>query len=93
MADNGHVNAVVIDVRHGRDGKLYPPRMPLPKAERNRLRRLIYNLHCRDGMSISAGERVIRENCGCPVQLVQLHADLVNFCCGLRRSSNGREDA
>ena len=45
MADTGRVNAaMVVDIRiMGRDHKLYPPVMPLPKAERNRLRWLAHN--------------------------------------------------
>ncbi len=77
----GDVNAVVIEVRRGRDGKLYPPRMPLPRAERNRLRWLAHNLVHRDGLSIWQAQRVMRESHGARRSLGQIHADLHNFEC------------
>lgn len=75
------MNAVVIEVRRGADGKLYPPRMPLPQAERDRLRVLVHNLVCRDKLSIRQAQRVMREEYGVRRSLGQLHADLHRFEC------------
>jgi hypothetical protein len=48
---------VVVDVRiRGRNGRLFPPRMPLPLPERMRLRALAHDMRCRRGLSYRAAQ-------------------------------------
>jgi hypothetical protein len=82
------VNAVVIEVRRGRDGKLYPPRMPLPQAERDRARALAHRLVCRDGLSIREAQRCMREDYGVRRSLGIIHADLAGYQCARCRDDS-----
>jgi hypothetical protein len=76
------VNTVIVDVRiMGRYGKLYQPRRPLPKAERNRLRWLAHRLRCEDGLSIRQVQATMRDSHGVRRSVGQIHNDLVRFEC------------
>jgi hypothetical protein len=75
------VNAVVIEVRRGRDGKHYPMRMPTPPDERERARTLAHRLHCADGLSFRQVQRALADQHGIRRSLGQLHADLTRFEC------------
>lgn len=71
----------VIEVVVGCDGKRYPPGGDLPPDQRNRARWLIHHLHCRDGLSIRAAQRVMVEQHGIRRSLGILHKDLINYQC------------
>lgn len=73
--------STVIEVRRGRDGKLYPARMPTPAAERNRARWLAHNLVHRDHLSVRAAQRVMREQYGVRRSVGQIWNDLHRFEC------------
>jgi hypothetical protein len=89
-AHNGHVNVVkVIEVRRGRDGKLYPPRMPTPPDERDLARRLAHTLVHRDGLPIRAAQRAMREQHGVRRSLGQVWKDLHSFTCPYCRQEAG----
>jgi hypothetical protein len=76
------VNGVrVIEVRRGRDGKLYPPRMPTPLREQELARSLAHALVCRDGLSIRAAQKVMLEQRGVRRSLGALHKYLHGFTC------------
>ena len=75
------MNAVVIEVRRGRDGKHYPMVMPLPPDERNRLRWLAHSLHCEGGLSIRGTQAAMREQHGVRRSIGQIHEDLHRFSC------------
>ena len=78
----GVVNAVVIEVRRGRDGKLYPPRMPTPLAEREQqARTLAHQLHCGQGLSFRAVQAALRGQHGIRRSLGQVYNDLTRFEC------------
>jgi hypothetical protein len=85
MTHDEHVDVVVVEVRRGRDGKLYPPRMPLPQEERDRLRAIAHALRCRDGLSIREIQRTMRDSYGVRRSTGQIHADLRRFACTLCR--------
>jgi hypothetical protein len=53
-----HVSALVV---LGRDGKLYPPDLPRPAAERRAICALIHSLHCREGLSIRRTQAALLE--------------------------------
>jgi len=75
------VNAVVIEVRRGRDGKLYPPRMPTPEAERSQARVLAHALVHGRGLSIRQAQRQMREEHGLRRSLGQIHRELHAYIC------------
>lgn len=75
------MNAVVIEVRRGRDGKLYPPRMPLPQAERDRLRLAAHQLICGRKLSYRQAQAAMREEYGARRSLGQLWDDLHEHEC------------
>jgi hypothetical protein len=75
------VNAIVIEVRRGRDGKLYPVRMPTPEEERGRARWLAHDLVHRGGLSLRQAQQAMREVYGVRRSLGQVHADLHRFEC------------
>jgi hypothetical protein len=75
------VNTRIIEVRRGRDGKLYPPRMPLPIEQRERLRRLAHNLVCRDQLSIREAQRTMLESYTCRRSIGSICRDLKRFEC------------
>jgi hypothetical protein len=56
--------------------------MPLPRAELNRLRWLEHHLVHRDGLSIRAAQRTMRESHGARRSLGAIHYDLTHFVCG-----------
>ena len=76
-----HVNAIVIEVRRGRDGKLYPPGGDLPEQERWRAIRLVHNLVHRDHLSIRAAQRVMLGQYAIRRSLGMLHRDLTGYAC------------
>jgi hypothetical protein len=80
-ADNGHVNAVVIEVRRGKDSKLYPPRLPLPKAERNRLRWAAHDLICSRRMTYKAAQAAMMDEYGARRSIGQIWNDVHYFEC------------
>ncbi len=55
--------------------------MPLPKAERNRLRWLAHNLVHRGGLSSRAAQKVMRETYGARRSLGQICNDLRDYEC------------
>jgi len=71
-----NVRAVAIEVQRGRDGKLYPPRMPIPLAERKPARWLVHNLVHRDHLSIRAAQAVMHDQYGVRRSVGQLWKDL-----------------
>jgi hypothetical protein len=70
------------------DGKTYPAGGVLPPRERNAARWLIHNLHCRDGLSVRAAQRVMAEQ-GVRRSLGILHRDLANYECPSCRDQPG----
>jgi hypothetical protein len=76
-----NVNAIVIEVQRGRDGKLYPPAGLRTKDQRNRARQLAHNLVCRDRLSIREAQRVMLEQYGVRRSLGILHRDLTSYAC------------
>ena len=72
---------MVIEVRRGRDGKLYPPRMPTPLAERERARTLAHQLICGRKLSYRAAQAALRDEFGIRRSLGQVYADLTRFEC------------
>ena len=63
------------------DGRLYPPSWPhMPPAERQRLRALAHDLHCRQGLSIRATQRAMLERFGERRSVGQIHKDLTWEC-------------
>ena len=82
VPDNGHVNAVLFEVIKGRDGKLYPPRMPLPRADLNRARWAAHRLICGQGLSYRAAQAVMRDERGIRRSLGTIAYDIRNFNCG-----------
>jgi hypothetical protein len=81
LCQAGHVNVIVVEVRRGRDSKLYPAGGDLPPAARNRARWLIHNLHCRDGLSIRAAQAAMLSQHGIRRSLGILARDLQRFEC------------
>jgi hypothetical protein len=75
------VNAIVIEVSVGRDGKRYPPGGDLPPDQRNRARQLAHNLVCRDGLSIRTAQRVMLEQYAVRRSLGIIHRDLTSYAC------------
>lgn len=84
MAHTERVNVpVVVDVRiMGRDGHLYPPRMPLPLPERQRLRAAEHDLHCRQGLAVRKVQAQLLAQ-GTRRSIGQVHNDLTQFECPL----------
>lgn len=71
---------VVVDVRvKGADGKLYPPLMPIPLAERKRLRALEHDMRCRRGMSIRQVQAAMLAQ-GIRRSRGQIHKDMAWQC-------------
>jgi hypothetical protein len=85
----GLVNVIVVEVKAGRDGKLYPAGGDLPAAARNQARWLIHNLHCRDGLPIRQAQRVMLAEHGLRRSLGILHRDLANYECPACRDRPG----
>jgi hypothetical protein len=93
------VNVTIVEVRKGRDGKFYPMVMPVPLADRQRARALAHGLVHRDGLTIRAAQRVMKEQYGLRRSVGIIAYDLRNFTCqrcrdvaleGERRDSRGR---
>ena len=76
-----HVSdVVIIQTRRGRDGKDYPPDLPRPRAELNRIRWLTHRLHCEQGLSEAATRRELLQR-GYRRSAGIVHRDLVAFEC------------
>jgi hypothetical protein len=75
-----HVSARAIEVVRGQDHKLYPAR-PLTREQRDRARRLIHALHCRDRLSIRAAQKIMAESYALRRSAGQLWKDLRDFRC------------
>jgi len=73
------VNTVIIEVKVGRDGRLYPAR-PLTREQRNKARWMAHHFCHRDGMSIRQAQRVMAGR-GLRRSVGQICADLNNFEC------------
>ncbi len=80
MADNRDVNTVLFEVSRGSDQKLYPAR-PLTREQRNRARWLAHNLVHRDGMSIRAAQKIMRESYALRRSVGVIARDLALFEC------------
>jgi hypothetical protein len=65
----------------GRDRKLYPAGLPRPAAERDRLRGLIHDLHCRRGLSIRATQSALLDQYGIRRSCGQVHKYLAWWEC------------
>jgi len=81
LAHNGDVNVVVVEVRRGRDGKLYPPRMPLPPEELARVRSLAHKLRCAGDLSIRGVQKAMLEEHGVRRSVGQVWNDLTRYEC------------
>ena len=73
------MNTVIIEVKAGKHGKLYPAR-PMTHRERNVARWAAHDLVHRDGMSIRQAQRVMAGR-GLRRSVGQICADLNNFEC------------
>ncbi len=80
-ADNDQVNTVVLEVRRGRDGKLYPPRPVVPDRNHWRTINLVHRLVHADKLSIRAAQRVMLAEHGVRRSVGQLHHDLAAYVC------------
>jgi len=80
-ADNDQVNVVVLEVRRGRDGKLYPPRPVVPDRDHWRTIRLAHELVHGRGLSIRRAQAVMLADHGVRRSVGQLHNDLRGFTC------------
>ena len=80
LADTGHVNTVIIEVKAGADGRLYPAR-PLTREQRNRARWLAHNLVHRDGLSVRQAQRDMAESYGIRRSVGTIARDLELFTC------------
>lgn len=68
-------------VRVASDGRLYPPSWPhMPPAERQRLRDIEHDYHCRQGLSIRQTQAAMARE-GIRRSVGQLHQDLTRFEC------------
>ena len=76
--NNVHVSTLVV---LGRDQKIYPAGLPLPAAERQRLRDLIHDLHCRQGLSVRATQAALLIEHGIRRSRGQVHKYLTLFEC------------
>ena len=74
------MNTVIIEVKRGADGRLYPAR-PLTREQRNRARWLAHNLVHRDGLSVRAAQKVMAERYGVRRAVGTIARDLQNFEC------------
>jgi hypothetical protein len=83
------VNVIVVEVKAGRDGKLYPAGGDLPAAARNQARWLIHNLHCRDKLPIRAAQTIMLEQHGLRRSLGILARDLRDYECPSCRDQPG----
>jgi hypothetical protein len=68
---------VLVEVR--RDGKMYPPRQR-SAAEIAAIRALEHGLHCRQGLSIRAIQRVLLDKHGIRRSIGMIHYDLTGQC-------------
>jgi hypothetical protein len=84
----GNVNTVIVEVRRGRDGKLYLAH-PLTHAERNRARWASHNMVCRDGLSIRAAQRAMAEQLGIRRSIGSIVRDLRGWECPACPHLNG----
>ncbi len=71
----------MVEVVRGRDGKKYPAGLPRPPDERQRLRALAHDLHCRQGLSIRATQAAMLTQHGIRRSLGQVHKDLTWWTC------------
>jgi hypothetical protein len=76
------VNVILVEVSRRGDNKLYPAQ-PLSREQRNRIRWLIHDLHCRGGLTVRAAQRVMLEQHGVRRSLGALSRDLTAFECKL----------
>lgn len=51
----------MVELVRGKDRKLYPAGLPRPAAERGRIRALIHDLHCREGLSVRQTQAALLE--------------------------------
>ena len=72
---------VVVEVRRGKDHKLYPAVMRLPRAELNKIRRLTHKIHCEGGLTEAATRRELLEGHGIRRSAGIVHRDLAAFEC------------
>jgi hypothetical protein len=70
----------VVVVRQYRDGRRYPAE-PLTREQRNRLRWLAHNLHCRDGQTIRQVQATMLESYAVRRSIGAIHGDLTRFEC------------
>jgi hypothetical protein len=82
-----NVNGIVIEVRRGRDSKLYQVQ-PLTAPERARARRLAHDLHCRDRLSVRQVQKIMIERYALRRSLGAIHRDLANFACKICEPGN-----
>ncbi len=75
------MNVQVIEVVRRSDGKLNPSPWPVPDDEAKRVRRLVHQLRCGQGLSIRQTQRVMREQHATRRSIGRIHAILVNFEC------------
>ncbi len=75
------MDTVVIEVRRGTDGKLYPPRPVLPGRDRWRAVNLAHRLVHRDHLSIRAAQAVLLAEHGIRRSRGAIHRDLKAFTC------------
>jgi hypothetical protein len=75
------VDVVVIETVRGRDGKRYPVGMPLPQAEKNRIRALAHQLRCGRKLTYSQVQRTLLAEYGIRRSRGELGRDLLQFEC------------
>jgi hypothetical protein len=79
--DEAPAGRVMVDVRvRGADGRLYPEH-PLSREQRNQVRWLAHDLHCRDRLSVREVRRALAESYGIWRSRGAIAADLQNYEC------------
>lgn len=76
------MNAVIIEVVRGKDGKRYPSGLPRPGAEVERLRLLAHQFYCGRGLSYRDVQAVMLDQNGVRRSIGILHRDVAEFDCG-----------
>jgi hypothetical protein len=84
------VNVVLIEVKAGRDGKLYRAR-PLTSEQRDLARAFAHGLVCKDRLSVRAAQRVMAESHGIRRSVGIIARDLGLFTCEWCRGDDGAE--
>jgi hypothetical protein len=80
-SDTGTVNTVMVVLRRGRDHKLYPVDLPLPKAEHDRLVGLSHLMRCGRGLSYRQAQRALAEQLGVRRSLGAIFRDVHHYEC------------